>query len=156
MKKITRYILFELIVVFLITLSGVTLLMIFAGLIKEGLREGLGFASVMRMLPYVIPVALQPSLPATILIAVSSVYGRMSADNEIVAIKSMGISPGLILGFLVSIFGVWINDIAPSWGKRINSSGQPSSARIPTLLASNKQMPKRTELSRSPQPCRQD
>ena len=110
MRKLTRYVLFELVIVFTITLSGITLLMIFAGLVKEGFREGLGLASIMKMLPYVVPVALQPSLPATILIAVSSVYGRMSADNEIVAIKSLGISPmaiitpGLILGFVVSIF----------------------------------------------------
>jgi lipopolysaccharide export system permease protein len=75
------------------------------------------------MLPYTVPIALQPSLPATILIAACSVFGRMSADNEIVAIKSLGISPwsvitpALVLGFIVSILAVWINDIAPSWGR---------------------------------------
>jgi lipopolysaccharide export system permease protein len=123
MRRITRYILFELIAFFLITLTGVTLLLLFAGLVKEGLREGLGLGSIARLVPYIVPVALQPSLPATILLAACGVYGRMSAENEIVAIKSLGISPlavmlpAWILGFFVSIFGVWINDIGPSWGR---------------------------------------
>jgi lipopolysaccharide export system permease protein len=123
MSRISRYVLFELVAVFLMTLTGITLLLLFAGLAKEGLLEGLGISSIARIVPYVLSIALQPSLPATILIAACSVYGRMSADNEILAIKSLGISPlaiiypALALGFMVSIFGVWINDIAPSWGR---------------------------------------
>jgi lipopolysaccharide export system permease protein len=52
-----------------------------------------------------------------------SVFGRMSADNEVVALKSLGISPlsiiypSLVLAFLVSLVAVWINDIAVSWGR---------------------------------------
>ena len=123
MRKITRYVLTELLLVFVVTLAGITLLLIFAALLREGIREGLGFASLLRLIPYAVPVALQPSLPATILIAACTVYGRMSADNEIVAVKSLGISPlaviipGLFLGFVISLVGVWINDIAPSWGR---------------------------------------
>lgn len=123
MKKITRYVLFDLTAAFLITLAGITLLLIFAVLIKEATSRGIGFNSIAKMLPYTVPIALQPSLPATILIAVCSVFGRMSADNEIVAIKSLGISPfsvispALVLGFIVSILAVWVNDIAPSWGR---------------------------------------
>ena len=62
-------------------------------------------------------------MPATILLAACSVFGRMSADNEIVAIKSLGISPmvviypALSLAFIVSLVAVWINDIAVSWGR---------------------------------------
>ena len=93
MKKLTRYVLFELTVAFLITLTGITVLLIFAVLVKEATSRGLALDSIMRMLPYTVPIALQLSLPATILIAVCSVFGRMSADNEIVAIKSLGISP---------------------------------------------------------------
>ena len=123
MKKITRYILFELTAAFLITLTGITLLLIFAVLVKEATSRGLALDSIVRMLPYAVPIALQLSLPATILIAVCSVFGRVSADNEVVAIKSLGISPvamimpALMLGFAVSILAVWINDIAPSWGR---------------------------------------
>ncbi|MCA9216563.1 MAG: LptF/LptG family permease [Planctomycetales bacterium] len=123
MKKLTRYVLFELTAAFLMTLTGITVLLIFAVLVKEATSRGLAFDSIFRMLPYTVPIALQLSLPATILIAVCSVYGRMSADNEVVAIKSLGISPvamvtpALMLGFAVSILAVWINDVGPSWGR---------------------------------------
>jgi lipopolysaccharide export system permease protein len=106
-----------------VTLTGITLLLILAVVAKEGLREGLGFGPIMRMVPYVVPVAMQVSVPATILMAACSVFGRMSADNELVAIKSLGVSPmavvrpALVLAFLVSLVAVWINDIAVSWGR---------------------------------------
>ena len=123
MRRITRYVLFELISVFLVTLTGITLMLILAGVATEGLREGLGVGPILKMIPYVVPVALQVSVPATILMSASSVFGRMSADNEIVAIKSLGISPisvllpALVLAFVVSLVAVWINDIAVSWGR---------------------------------------
>ncbi len=123
MRRITRYVLFDLIAVFAVTLTGITCLMILAGVVSEGMREGLGLGPIVRMIPYVVPVALQISVPATILMAASSVFGRMSADNEIVAIKAMGISPfavifpALTLAFVVSLVAVWINDIAVSWGR---------------------------------------
>jgi lipopolysaccharide export system permease protein len=56
------------------------------------------------------------------LLATTSVYGRMSSYNEIVAIKSLGISPmcvvwpTLILATLVSFAAVVVNDVAVSWG----------------------------------------
>ena len=123
MRQLTRYVLFELIAVFSITLAGITLLLILVGVAQKALSEGLGPGPVLRMVPYVVPVALQVSVPATILLAACSVFGRMSADNEIVAIKSLGISPmvvvypALVLAFLVSLIAVWINDIAVSWGR---------------------------------------
>ena len=47
----------------------------------------------------------------------------MSADNEVTAAKAAGISPmaliwpALILAFSLSLFGVWLNDLAFSWGQ---------------------------------------
>jgi len=90
---------------------------------EDHVREGLGFGPLIRMVPYVIPVALQISVPATILMSCCTVFGRMSADNEILAIKSLGISPtsvmvpAFVLAFVVSLVAVWINDIAVSWGR---------------------------------------
>jgi lipopolysaccharide export system permease protein len=123
MRRITRYVLTELICAFAVTLAAITTLLILGVAVSKGLQEGLGLSPIMRMLPYVVPMALQISVPATILMAASSVFGRMSADNEIVAIKSMGISPfavifpALALAFVVSLAAVWINDIAVSWGR---------------------------------------
>jgi lipopolysaccharide export system permease protein len=57
------------------------------------------------------------------LLAVTYVYGRMASYNEIVAIKSLGISPmaviwpTFVLATLVSFGAVVLNDIAVSWGR---------------------------------------
>ena len=124
MSKLTRHILFELIKVFLIALLGMTTFMILVGLVEQAIKEGLGVAPILQLIPYVLPNALRFAVPGTILFAACSVYGRLSANNEVVAVKSLGISPVALLrpawalAFLVSLVAVWLNDIAVSWGTR--------------------------------------
>ena len=120
----TRYVLLELIKSLVVTLAAMTVLMILVGVAREGVRQGLGPGPIMRMIPFVLPEALRYSVPATLLLATCSVFGRMSADNEVVAIKSLGISPMVLmtpclaLAFLMSLVAVWLNDLAVSWGRR--------------------------------------
>ncbi len=123
MRRITRYVLFELLIVFGVTLAGMTLLMMLVGVAQEAIRQGLGPVPILRLLPYVIPNALRFAVPGTILFAVCTVYGRMAAANEVVAVKSLGISPmtliwpALVLSFVLSLATVWLNDVAVSWGR---------------------------------------
>jgi len=123
MHVLTRYVLWELIKVFLTALLALTGMVVLIGLAMEAIQQGLGPLPVLRMIPYILPDSLRFSVPATILMAVCSVYGRMSAMNEIVAVKSLGISPmtllwpALGLAFCVSLVAVWLNDIAVSWGR---------------------------------------
>jgi len=124
MKILTRYVVFDLLKVFLLILSGLTLT-IFIGLIgKEAVEKGLGLGPLLRMTPYLLPQAMQFAVPGTMLLATTYVYGRMSSYNEIVAIKALGISPmvliwpTLVLATLVSFAGVYINNMAVSWGTR--------------------------------------
>jgi lipopolysaccharide export system permease protein len=92
------------------------------GLAHQLALEGLGPMAIVELLPYLLPIGLQFGLPPTLLFAVCSVYGRISADNEVVAIKAAGvnplkiITPTLILAFMISLLAVWLNDIAFSWG----------------------------------------
>ncbi|MHB0956413.1 MAG: LptF/LptG family permease [Pirellulaceae bacterium] len=124
MRLLSRYILLELLKVFAVTLLGMTAVLLLAGIAQEAVRHGLGILPFLRLIPYFLPNALVYAVPGTILFAVCSVYGRMSAENEIVAAKSVGISPvafltpGLILAFLTSLAAVWLNDVAASWGQR--------------------------------------
>jgi len=120
---LSRYILSELLKVFLVTLLGMTLVLLLAVIAQEAIRQGLGLLPIIRLVPYFLPNALVYAVPGTILFAVCSVYGRMSADNEIIAAKSVGISPitflapGFVLAFLISLTAVWLNDVAASWGQ---------------------------------------
>jgi lipopolysaccharide export system permease protein len=123
MKILTRYVLIELVKVFAVSLAAMTLFMILVGVMKEAYSQGLGLKQVILLLPYVLPEALRFAVPGTILFATCSVYGRLAAANEVVAVKSMGISPmvlfwpGLFLATALSIATVWLNDVAVSWGR---------------------------------------
>ncbi|MBL9161216.1 MAG: LptF/LptG family permease [Planctomycetaceae bacterium] len=122
MRILTRYILLEMLTVFLITTGSLTVF-IFLGLIgKAAVDNGLGVGPLMRLLPYLLPEAMQFSVPGALLLATTVVYGRVSSSNEIVAVKSLGINPmvmlwpTLLLAFVVSFGAVALNDLAVSWG----------------------------------------
>jgi len=123
MQRFNRYILWEITKLFVIALVAFTTVIILFGVMKELLRQGLGTVAVLQLLPYVLPVSLQFALPATLLFAVCSVYGRISADNELMAAMSVGvppirfITPSLVFGLGISLVAVWLNDVAYSWGK---------------------------------------
>ena len=123
MKIITRYVLSELLQVFLVALSALTLFMLVVGLVKEAQQQGLGMMQILALVPYVLPEAMRFAVPGTMLFAVASVFGRMSASNEITALKAAGITPMAViwpaaaLAIVVSLVSVWLNDIAVSWGR---------------------------------------
>jgi lipopolysaccharide export system permease protein len=121
--KFTRYILWDVLKMFAMTLVAMTMVisLIFVG--QKLVAEGLGYLALLKLLPYIFLIALQFSVPATLLFSVCCVYGRVSADNEIIALKSAGISPmcifrpAILLGLLLSGPSVWLNDKAVSWGR---------------------------------------
>lgn len=123
MSLLTRYVLAELLKIFLLALTVLTLLMLIYGLVKQARDQGLGPEQVVRLIPYILPEMLRYTIPATLLFATACVYGRMSGSNEIVAIKSLGISPmavvwpGYILAAFLSLITFWLNDVAITWGQ---------------------------------------
>ena len=123
MKIISRYVLSELLQVFLVALGALTLFMLVVGLVKEAQQQGLGMLQIAQLVPYVLPEAMRFAVPGTMLFAVASVFGRMSAGNEITALKAAGITPmaaiwpAIGLAVVVSFVSVWLNDIAVSWGR---------------------------------------
>jgi lipopolysaccharide export system permease protein len=95
---------------------------IMLGIVLHSLHaNGLGVDAFTRILPYASVMSLAFSIPTSLLFAVCTVYGRMSADNEIIAVKSVGIHPAnvitptLIFAFLLSPVAVWTIDLAVSW-----------------------------------------
>ena len=108
---------------FLLALAALTLMMIVVGVVREAAMQSLPLTQVVRLIPYILPDALRIAVPVTLLLAATSVYGRMSGANEVVAAKALGISPMAILrptfiaAFLLSLVTVWLNDLAVSWGR---------------------------------------
>jgi lipopolysaccharide export system permease protein len=70
-----------------------------------------------------LPQAMQFAVPGALLMAATSVYGRVAAANEMTAIKALGISPlvliwpAIVLAAALSLMSVVLNDVAVSWGR---------------------------------------
>src|SRR5437667_12596923 len=103
-----RMILWELVKVFVMSLIGITGILLMAGLIAEASQQGLGPAQILAAIPLLIPSTLPYTIPATTLFATCVVYGRLSADNEVLAIKSSAVNlihvvkPRVVLGLAMS------------------------------------------------------
>jgi lipopolysaccharide export system permease protein len=101
-------ILWELTKVFLMSLVGITGILLMAGIVAEASQQGLGPTQILAAIPLLIPSTLPYTIPATTLFAACVVYGRLSADNEILAIRSAGVNilkvvkPGLYLGLVMA------------------------------------------------------
>lgn len=123
MKILTRYVALELFKVFAVSLASMTLFMIVVGVMTKAYSEGLGLKQIVLLVPYFLPEALRFAVPGTVLFAACSVYGRLAASNEVVAVKASGINPMVlfwptfILSALLSLATVWLNDVAASWGR---------------------------------------
>lgn len=122
MLILTRYIQSEIFKIFAVSLSGMTLLLTLGMGVREGLSAGLPPLLIFRLMPYLLPEILGITIPVAVLFAVSQVFGRMSGSNEITAVKAAGISPlvvvwpAIVFAFFVSLFTVWMYDLAATWG----------------------------------------
>ncbi len=111
-----RSILSELVRVFALALLALTGILVMAGIVAEAARQGLGPEQIVKLVPLLIPGTLPFTIPATMLFAVSVTFGRMSADNELTAIKAAGVPityalwPALFLGAAISAVVWWLND----------------------------------------------
>jgi lipopolysaccharide export system permease protein len=116
-----RMILWELLKVFVMSLIGITGILLMAGIVAEASQAGLGPAQILAAIPLLIPSTLPYTIPATTLFACCVTYGRLAADNEILAIKSSGVNillvvrPGLLLGLAMTCLTMGLYwDVIPS------------------------------------------
>jgi len=122
MRRFNIYVVWEITKLFVLALVAFTTLFMLVGVVQQLINQGLGAGAILELIPYFLPTSLQYALPATLLFAVCSVYGRVSADNEVLSVMAAGvrpmriIAPTLIASLLLSLVAVWINDVAVSWG----------------------------------------
>ncbi len=122
MKLLQRYILSELVRVFLLLVFLLTVMLVFVGVFQEATARGLGPAQILQIMPFVVPSMLPFTIPATLLLSVCVVYGRISGDLEVIAAKSAGISamqllmPAFLLGTVLAIGSYGLLNYAIPWG----------------------------------------
>ena len=116
MKLLQRYIIGELLKVFVILVSALTILLTFVGALQEIRESGIGPLQVLQILPWIVPSLLPFTIPATFLLTVCVVYGRLAGDQEITAAKAAGINvvsllwPSFFLGAILSACSLIMTD----------------------------------------------
>ncbi|MFQ5687798.1 MAG: LptF/LptG family permease [Candidatus Scalindua sp.] len=79
------------------------------------LHKGLDVPSLFSILPYMALYTIPHALPASLLTSTVMTYGRLSADNEITAIKTAGmhlhniVTPIIVTGVIFSILTLYLN-----------------------------------------------
>ena len=122
MATLPRYVLIEVLKVFAVSVSALTLMVVLGFVGREATAQGLPLMTTLRLIPYFLPETLRVTVPMTLLLSCTTVFSRISGANEIVAIKALGVSPMALLwpvfifAFVLSLATVWLNDVADSWG----------------------------------------
>jgi lipopolysaccharide export system permease protein len=123
MSSLQRHVVWEVIKVFVLVITATTLLMVVGGGIKEAVRKGLPPQLMLEILPFMLPEMLRFTVPGSLLFAVCLAYGRMSGANEIVAVKTSGISPWamiwpvLAISAVLSVTTFQFYNLCATWGR---------------------------------------
>ena len=116
MRIINWHIARNLIFTLLLALGVLAFIMLSAHFFRAFSLLGKGASPVMllRMIGMLMPDVLRYAMPLAMLVATVLVFSRMSADDEITALRASGISlwqivaPGLLLAILLSALGLWL------------------------------------------------
>ena len=88
------------------------------------MSRGLPLSSILRLFAYIMPAFLEVTVPMAMLLAILIAFGRLSADSEMVALRSSGLSlyqlvpPVAIFVALTTLATAGIALYARPWGNR--------------------------------------
>ncbi len=121
MRILRNYILSECLLPFSIAISVLTsvfLLGYLPQLANKVINKGMSIVAVGKIFLYYIPILLGYTLPIACLVTVILTFGRMSAENEIIALRASGIyirkllMPLFVIGIILSLTVHILNDRA--------------------------------------------
>jgi lipopolysaccharide export LptBFGC system permease protein LptF len=127
MVMLHAYILRELLKTFGLTLLALTALFTMGGGLYNVLKfEGVTTGDLFTLLPMLIPVTLTITMPVAALFAATMTYGRLAADNELVACRAAGInihrvflSAILLSVFVAALAAISVNVLIPDFMQKI-------------------------------------
>ena len=121
MRILSRYILKEFFPPFIITLTCFTIMLIFNDLFrltKLFVQKGVSPLYLAELIFYMMPVMVVLALPMAVLVAILLALGRLSTDNEIIAMKAHGVAfhqlmlPLLAIALILSFVNLALMDYA--------------------------------------------
>lgn len=119
MRILRNYILVEFVKAFLLALSVFTFVMLTGNIVKiidMIMNKGVQPIFVIKLLFCLVPYLLSYTIPMASLCATLLVFGKLSSDNEIIAMKASGLSlykiaaPVLVMSFVFSVCSLYMND----------------------------------------------
>ncbi len=124
MKIIDRYVGKEILVTSLFAVSVLSLVLVLGNVFKQLLdllvNHDVPLEYILSFIGYILPFSLTFTIPWGFLTAVLLVFGKMSAENELIALRSNGVSipricvPLAVMAVVFSLICLWINvDVAP-------------------------------------------
>ena len=97
MGILQRYVIGEVVRSFGLALLTMTAIFVLFMVAAQARDIGLSPGDIAHLVPYVIPSTLPYTIPVSLLFAATVVYGRLAGDNEIIAVKSAGLSVWTVL-----------------------------------------------------------
>ncbi len=105
MKILIFQTVYETLRIFLIAFVLFTVVLTIVFTIHYARKEGIPVTHITLLVPYLMVEVTRISIPATLLMATTTCFARMSGNNEIIALKSLGIPPWQIL-WPIMILGI--------------------------------------------------
>jgi lipopolysaccharide export system permease protein len=133
MKLIDRFVSRELIVNVLFASLVLSLVLVVGNILRKLLpllvNHDVPLEYLLTFIAYVLPFSLIFTIPWGLLTAILLVFGRLSADNELIALGSNGVSvtsvclPLLVLAIISTAICLWLNvDVAPAAQEKLRST----------------------------------
>jgi len=110
-----RYVIGEVVRSFGLALLTMTVIFVLFMVAAQARDIGLSPDDISHLVPYVIPSTLPYTVPVSLLFSATVVYGRLAGDNEIIAIKTAGLSvwcvlrPTLAIAAVLSALLLWVS-----------------------------------------------
>jgi lipopolysaccharide export system permease protein len=133
MKLIDRFVGRELVVNVLFAIVVLSLVLVVGNIFRKLLpllvNHDLPVEFLITFIAYVLPFSLIFTIPWGLLTAILLVFGRLSADNELIALRANGVSvtrvclPLVFLSIFCTAICLWLNvDVAPAAQEKLRSS----------------------------------
>ena len=130
-KTLDRYIFFELVPPFLLGIIGFIMIMLtdllftYTDLI---INKGVPLLVILRLLIFKLPAIMVLTFPVATVFATSMVFSRMSKENEMVALRTSGISlfrisaPVILIAVAVSFMSYFTNEVLVPWSNHTSEN----------------------------------
>ncbi len=132
MATLHAYILRELLKVFALAAISLTIVFTLGGGLYNSVRNpGVTPAEIVRFMPLMIPIVAVFTMPLAALFAVTMVYGRLAADNELTACRASGVNvhrlflgAGLLAFLISACCFLLANYVGPDFLRAIEHYGR--------------------------------